>query len=133
MIGEGNGTPLQYSCLENPIDGRAWWAAVHGVTKSRTQVKRQQQQQHSITHAHHAFFTHSSVGLLRCFHALAVVSGAAMSTGVHCLLKSAYLSSVVLGLCYAWAFSSHGEWEILTVAELMPRIAVVSLVVERGP
>ena len=34
--GEGNGTPLQYSCLENPMDGGAWWAAVHGVTKSWT-------------------------------------------------------------------------------------------------
>ena len=34
--GEGNGTPLQYSCLENPMDGGAWWAAVHGVSKSRT-------------------------------------------------------------------------------------------------
>ena len=34
--GEGNGTPLQYSCLENPTDGGAWWAAVHGITKSWT-------------------------------------------------------------------------------------------------
>ena len=34
--GEGNGTPLQYSCLENPMDRGAWWAAVHGVAKSRT-------------------------------------------------------------------------------------------------
>ena len=34
-LGEGNGTPLQYSCLENPMDGGAWWAAVHGVAKSR--------------------------------------------------------------------------------------------------
>ena len=34
----GNGTPLQYSCLENPMDGGAWWAAVHGVTKSRTRL-----------------------------------------------------------------------------------------------
>ena len=33
---EANGTPLQYSCLENPMDGGAWWAAVHGVAKSRT-------------------------------------------------------------------------------------------------
>ena len=33
---EGNGTPLQYSCLENPMGGGAWWAAVHGVAKSRT-------------------------------------------------------------------------------------------------
>jgi len=34
--GEGNGTPLQYSCLENPMDGGAWWAAVHGVDTSQT-------------------------------------------------------------------------------------------------
>ena len=37
-IGEGSGTPLQYSCLENPMDGGAWWAAVHGVTKSQTRL-----------------------------------------------------------------------------------------------
>ena len=36
--GEGNGTPLRYSCLENPMDGGAWWAAVHGVAKSWTQL-----------------------------------------------------------------------------------------------
>ena len=36
--GEGIGTPLQYSCLENPVDGGAWWAAVHGVTKSWTRL-----------------------------------------------------------------------------------------------
>ena len=34
--GEGDGTPLQYSCLENPMDGGTWWAVVHGVAKSRT-------------------------------------------------------------------------------------------------
>ena len=34
----GNGTPFQYSCLENPMDGGAWWAAVHGVTKSQTRL-----------------------------------------------------------------------------------------------
>ena len=38
--GEGNGNPLQYSCLENPRDGGAWWAAVYGVTQSRTRLKR---------------------------------------------------------------------------------------------
>ena len=35
-IGEGNGNPLQYSCLENPMDGGAWWAVVHGISKSQT-------------------------------------------------------------------------------------------------
>ena len=38
LLGEGNGNPLQYSRLENPMDGGAWWAAVHGVTKSRTRL-----------------------------------------------------------------------------------------------
>ena len=38
--GEGNGTRLQYSCLENPMDGGAWWAVVHGVAQSRTWLKR---------------------------------------------------------------------------------------------
>ena len=37
-VGEGNGTPLQYSCLENPMGGGAWWAAVHGVAKSQTRL-----------------------------------------------------------------------------------------------
>ena len=36
--GEGSGTPLQYSCLENPMGGGAWWAAVHGVARSQTQL-----------------------------------------------------------------------------------------------
>ena len=36
--GEGTGNPLQYSCLENPMDRGAWWATVHGVTKSRTRL-----------------------------------------------------------------------------------------------
>ena len=37
-IGEGNGTPLQHSCMENPMDGGAWWAAVHGFAKGRTRL-----------------------------------------------------------------------------------------------
>ena len=38
LVGEGSGSPLQCSCLENPIDGGAWWAAVHGVAKSQTRL-----------------------------------------------------------------------------------------------
>ena len=40
VLGEGNGNPLQYSCLENPMDGGAWWAAIYGVAQSRTRLKR---------------------------------------------------------------------------------------------
>ena len=58
--GEGNGTPLQYSCLENPMDGGAWWATVHGVAKSRTRLSN-----FTFTFHFHALekkmATHSSV------------------------------------------------------------------------
>ena len=37
-IGEGTGNPLQYSCLESPMDGGAWWAAVHGVARGQTRL-----------------------------------------------------------------------------------------------
>ena len=47
--GEGNGNPLQYSCLENPMDGGAWWATVHGVAKSWTRLSAFT---HSLTHSH---------------------------------------------------------------------------------
>ena len=49
-IGEGGGDPLQCSCLENPRDGGAWWAAVYGVAQSRPRLKRQQQQQPQFPH-----------------------------------------------------------------------------------
>ena len=42
VCGEGNGNPLQCSCLENPRDGGAWWAAIYGVTQRQTRLKRSQ-------------------------------------------------------------------------------------------
>ena len=48
-IGEGNGNPLQCSCLENPRDGVAWWASVYGVAQSRTRLKRLSSSSSSIT------------------------------------------------------------------------------------
>ena len=48
--GEGNGNSLQHSCLENPMDRGAWWAAVHGVEKSRTQLKCQHTQNEYLVH-----------------------------------------------------------------------------------
>ena len=59
-FGEGNGTPLQYSCLENPMDGGAWKAAVHGVAEGRTRLSN-----FTFTFHFHALekemATHSSV------------------------------------------------------------------------
>ena len=54
-IGEGNGNPLQGSCLENPRDGGAWWAAVYGITQSRTRLKRLSKRQ-KRTHSMILFF-----------------------------------------------------------------------------
>ena len=48
--GEGIGYPLQYSCLENPVDGEAWWAAVHRVTQSQTGLKRLGSSSNHIAH-----------------------------------------------------------------------------------
>ena len=60
MNGEGNGTPLQYSCLDNPMDRGAWWAAVNGVAKSQTRLS-----EFTFTFYFHALekemATHSSV------------------------------------------------------------------------
>ena len=60
LIREGNGTPLQYSCLENPMAGGAWWATAHGVAKSWTQLSN-----FTFTFHFHALekemATHSSV------------------------------------------------------------------------
>ena len=47
-LGGGHGNPLQYSCLENPMDSGAWWATVHGVTKSQTRLKRLSTQQYHL-------------------------------------------------------------------------------------
>ena len=60
FFGEGPGTPLQYSCLETPMDGGAWWAAVHGIAKSQTRLS-----DFTFTFQFHALekemATHSSV------------------------------------------------------------------------
>ena len=62
QIREGNGNPLQYSCLANPMDGGAWWAAVHGVARSQTRLS-----DFTFTFHFHALekemATHSSVFL----------------------------------------------------------------------
>ena len=61
FIGEGNGNPLQYSCLENPRDGGAWRAAIYGVTQSRTRLKRLSSSSSSISAAQ--FFCEPKISL----------------------------------------------------------------------
>ena len=58
-MGEGNGNPLQYSCLDNLMDSRAWWAAVHMVSQSWARLK--QLSTHACMHLEKEMATHSSV------------------------------------------------------------------------
>ena len=51
LVTSGNGNPLQYSCLENPRDRGAWWAAVYGVAQSRTRLKRLSSSSAVLSHA----------------------------------------------------------------------------------
>ena len=65
-IGEGNGNPLQRSCLENPKDGGAWWAAIYGVAQSRTQPKRLSSSS-SLDQRHLKIHPHSTIiSIYRC-------------------------------------------------------------------
>ena len=57
--GGEHGNPLQYYCLENPMDRGAWWATVHAVTKSRTRLKQLKTHTHTHTHTHRWSHTHT--------------------------------------------------------------------------
>ena len=85
--GEGNCTTIQYPCLENPMDGGAWWAIVHGVTKSQTQLR-----DITFTFIFHCtdtqHFIYLSVdGYLNCFHFL-VMNVVVMKSCVEVLCES---------------------------------------------
>ena len=129
IYGEGNGTPLQYSCLENPMDGGAWWAAVHGVAKSQTWLSN-----FTFTFHFHTLgkemATHSSVlawripgmgepcGLLsmgshRVGHNWRDLAAAAAAAAIYLTLDSEYVLIILspfisLSLTY-WATISNPE------------------------
>ena len=62
-LGEGNGNPLQCSCLENPKDGGAWWAAIYGVTQSRTRLKQLSSSSSSRKRLHLSWGSNENQGL----------------------------------------------------------------------
>ena len=109
ISGKGNGTPLQHSCLENPMDGGAWWAAVHGVTKSRTGLS-----DFTFTFHFHALekemATHSSVLAWRIPGT--GEPGGLLSMGLHRV---------------------RHDWSDLTAAAILIRASLVAQTVKRLP
>ena len=85
-FGEGNGNPLQYSCLGNSMGRGDWWAIAHGDHKRiRHDLANKQ---YSIVYMYHNFFIHSSAnGHLVGFHVQATVNSAAMNIGVFIIFK----------------------------------------------
>ena len=76
---EGNGTPLQYSCLENPRAGGAWWAVIYGVAQSRTQLKQFSSSSsnmsiESVMPSNHLILCHPLLFLPSIFHSIRVFS-----------------------------------------------------------
>ena len=70
-VGEVNGSPLQCSCLENPVDGGAWWAAVYGVTQSRTRLHRLSSSSIHLGHTHRVLqlpSRYKTCALMLCLH-----------------------------------------------------------------
>jgi len=82
-IGEGNDNPLQCSCLENPRDGGAWWAAIYGVAQSRTRLKRLSSSSSSgYEVVSHCFDLHFSIK-----HLFMWIFGTCLSSVEKCLFK----------------------------------------------
>ena len=115
LFREGTGTPLQYPCLENPMDGEAWWATVHGVTKNQTRLN-------DFTFHFHALekevATHSSVLALRIPGT--GEPGGLLSVGSHRVghdwsdlaAVKAMVFPVVMYGCESWTIKKAERWRI---------------------
>ena len=102
--GGGNGSPLQCSCLENPRDGRAWWAAVYRVTQSRTRLKRLSSSS-SKTSPTQQKYNSSHPWIFKCSnrHAKKSKTGEIMFNGVFYLTR--YIWDTTISICKQWKTS----------------------------
>ena len=101
-IGEGNGNPLQCSCLENPREGGAWWAAIYGVAQSRTRLKR--------------LSSSSSSNLL-------AVQGTPRSLLQHCCLEASVLwCSAFFTVQLSHPYMTMGKTIVLTISTFVSKV-----------
>ena len=106
-IGEGNGNPLQCSCLENPRDSGAWWAAVYGVAQSQTQLTQLSSSSSSNTWYTWAFkYTKIALSLWH-IHCLTVV-GHWISLNSIKIPRALWTSSILILFCKSSSHLSHG-------------------------
>ena len=105
---EGNGNPLQYSCLENPMDRRAWWGIVHGVTQSRTQLK-----QLSMPRAHSNLMGMCArVCVCVCSHTSRAWTSSLVPATMLCLPRGQCACSHAMQLCEAGSGSKESEADL---------------------
>ena len=111
-IGEGNGNPLQCSCLENPRDGGASWAAVYGVAQSQTRLKRLSSSSSKPTFSLSSFTFIKRLFSSSSFSAIKVVSSAYLSLIFLLAIlipACAYSSPVFLMMCSAYKLNKQGD------------------------
>ena len=106
-IGEGNGNPLQCSCLENPREGRVWWAAVYGVAQSRTRLKWLSSSSSSMWFAHSLFLVSSQFYLCVDLNKMSLVSS--LCSWACCTVTCWVLSScpVFFGSHFTLLYENH--------------------------
>ena len=106
-IGEGNGNPLQCSCLENPRDGGAWWAAVYGVAQSRTQLKRLSSSSSSSIYYFNLITYSEYLCHHICFHAIFLIPTCLFNTDEHiCFFQCFVFTDFVTVTFYVYLSSS---------------------------
>ena len=122
-IGEGNGNPLQYSCLENPRDGRALWAAIYGVAQSRTRLKWLSSSSSSSSIVPIFAWNVPLVSLIFFKRSLAFSVLLFSSIPLHWSLKKAFLSllAVLWNSAFRWVYLSFPP---LPLASLLSQLFV---------
>ena len=97
-IGEGNGNPLQCSCLENPRDGGAWWAAVSGVAQSRTRLKRLSSSRQKTTGLQESIFALREGGSNMHVYIFFCLSFSHLLSFIRCPLLGIHFANESLGI-----------------------------------